>query len=375
MESLVFALSPIKLIVCNGGAARGISFSQASVLVDFLLHLDRKGRPLMNVYPFTDIFKKGNDLLTDYIKFGKKSSGVNQQILEVLLLFLSNIEEASKGLQEEKQESERNKSETDWAARLAVHFFSPLSQTKNYVLDNHGLKKCERCPCSCQRIIRYGDTSIGNPKTWYGRFDILIGKFAPQETCSRSKKPRCEIDVGATVVPVPENPDTDTLDDESSSDDGLSQIEVKTDDLNNHLSQLFSQTIVFSFYQKKCNPASNIVPSIGVSKNHIQFHFYDSEKDIYLASKQMPLFYENKTLQIPTVIATWLVLNYKHLSSGVTKNIESEGKFGFHSQIFPESLHLYQNNLEMGLTVKPETFFLTADCYATLVLRKDDKMD
>lgn len=92
LESLIFALSPIKLIVCNGGAVRGISFSQASVLVDFMVHLDRKGRALMNVYPFTDIFRKGNDLLTDYIQFGKKSSGVNQQILEVLLLFLSNIE-------------------------------------------------------------------------------------------------------------------------------------------------------------------------------------------------------------------------------------------------------------------------------------------
>uniref|UniRef100_K1QJP2 Uncharacterized protein n=1 Tax=Magallana gigas TaxID=29159 RepID=K1QJP2_MAGGI len=250
LESLVCALSPIKLIVCNGGAARGISFSQAK---------------------------------------------------------------ASEGLQIEKQEPERNKSETDWAARLAIHFFSPLSQTKDYVLDNHGLKKCERCPCSCNKIIRYGDTSIGNPKTWYGRFNIFIGKFAHEESCEESNKQRCdEIDIGATVVPTPENPDTD---DESLSNDGPSQTEVKTDGLNNHLSHLFSQTIVLSFYQKKCNPALNIVPLIGVSKTHIQFHFYDSEKDVYLASKQMPLFYKNKTLQIPTVIATWLVLNYKHLSS------------------------------------------------------------
>lgn len=92
LESLVCALSPMKLIVCNGGAARGISFSQASVLVDFMLHLDRKGRALTNVYPFTDIFKKGNDLLKDYIKFGKTSSGINHQILEALLSFLSKVE-------------------------------------------------------------------------------------------------------------------------------------------------------------------------------------------------------------------------------------------------------------------------------------------
>lgn len=296
--------------------------------------------------------------------------------MNLILRFLNDITlipEASEGLQIEKQESERNKSETDWAARLAIHFFSPLSQTKDYVLDNHGMKKCERCPCSCNKIIRYGDTSIGNPKTWYGRFNIFIGKFAHEGSFEESKEQKCdEIDIGATVVPTPENPDTD---DESLSNDGPSQTEVKTDGLNNHLSHLFSQTIVLSFYQKKCNPALNIVPLIGVSKTHIQFHFYDSEKDIYLASKQMPLFYKNKTLQIPTVIATWLVLNYKHLSSGVTRNIENNGKFGFHSQILPESLPLYQNDIEVGHTVEPKTFLLNADYHATLVLRKEDKMD
>lgn len=215
----------------------------------------------------------------------------------------------------------------------------------------------------------------GNPKTWYGRFNIFIGKFAHEESCEESNKQRCEIDIGATVVPTSENPDTDSSDDESLSNDGPSETEIETDGLNNHLSHLFSQTIVLSFYQKKCNTALNIVPLIGVSKTHIQFHFYDSEKDIYLASKQMPLFYKNKTLQIPTVIATWLVLNYKHLSSGVTRNIENDGKFGFHSQILPESLPLYQNDIEMGHTVEPETFLLNADYHATLVLRKDDKMD
>uniref|UniRef100_K1QYB8 Uncharacterized protein n=1 Tax=Magallana gigas TaxID=29159 RepID=K1QYB8_MAGGI len=83
--------------------------------------------------------------------------------MNLILRFLNDITlipEASEGLQVEKQESEQNKCETDWAARLAIHFFSPLSQTKHYVLDNHGMKKCERCPCSCNKIIRYGDTSI-----------------------------------------------------------------------------------------------------------------------------------------------------------------------------------------------------------------------
>lgn len=92
-----------------------------------------------------------------------------------LLNDITLITEASEGLQVEKQESQRNKSETDWAARLAIHFFSPLSQTKDYVLDNHGLKKCERCPCSCNKIIRYGDTSIG--KNFLEKKGIAVAFF------------------------------------------------------------------------------------------------------------------------------------------------------------------------------------------------------
>lgn len=82
-------------------------------------------------------------------------------LIHKLLNDITLIPEASEGLQVEKQESERNKSEADWSARLAIHFFSPLSQTKDYVLDNHGLKKYERCPCSCNKLVKYGDTSIG----------------------------------------------------------------------------------------------------------------------------------------------------------------------------------------------------------------------
>lgn len=91
----------------------------------------------------------------------KSKSSKSRYCLISLKSLITLIPEASKGLQVENQESEQNKSETDWAARLAIHFFSPLSQTKDYVLDNHGLKKCERCPCSCKKIIRYDDTSMG----------------------------------------------------------------------------------------------------------------------------------------------------------------------------------------------------------------------
>ncbi|XP_048744325.2 uncharacterized protein LOC125657649 [Ostrea edulis] len=367
LKNINHALSSMNLKVCNGGVGEGISFSQASVLVDFKYHTE--GYTFSKEYGFTDIFEKGNSILMDYIKLGKKPNGPELRALEALLSFISRIEEASKALQVETQESEgTGRNETDWAAKLAIHFFSPLSLSEAYVLDNHSMKKKKECPCPCKEVIRYGDTSIGNSKTWYGRFDILIGKRA-YET-GRSKRQKCEanVDVGATVVP--ENVDKDSSDDDFS-DDTLSQIEVKSEDLKNHLSQLFSQTIVFSFYEKKCHPFLNLVPYIGVSKSHIQFHFYDSQKDIYLASKEMPLFYVNQTLRLPTVIATWLVLNFKHLLSEITEDMEREGKFGFHSQVLPESLNLYKTEIEMGLTVKPKTFqFMVANYVPTIFIAK-----
>ena len=138
---------------------------------------------------------------------------------------------------------------------------------------------------------------------------------------------------------------------------GSSQVEIKVSPLTAHMSQLHSQTIVFSFYQKKCHPDLHLIPSIGVSRNHFQFHFYDSVEDVYLLSREMPLFYADKTLNMSTVIATWLVLNYQYLMSGVTAKMKSEKKFGFHSFVGPKYLKLFQKDIEMGpLKSEPHKF-------------------
>lgn len=190
---------------------------------------------------------------------------------------------------------------------------------------------------------------VGNTQTWYGRFDVIIGKTAAYEQNGLKKK-RCESLVAATTV-------SEEYNDDSSDEDDYFQNEAKPDNLDGHLSELISQTIVFSFHQKKCNPSLSLVPSIGVSKSHIQFHFYDSAKDIYLVSQGMPLFYEDNKLQLSTVIATWMVMNYKHLLTGPTEKMVKESKFGFHTNISSENLNLYKNNIEMGLKpFKPKLF-------------------
>lgn len=164
------------------------------------------------------------------------------------------------------------------------------------------------------------------------------------------KKKRCESLVAATIV-------SEEYNDDSSDEDDYFQNEAKPDNLDGHSSELISQTIVFSFHQKKCNPSLSLVPSIGVSKSHIQFYFYDSAKDIYLVSQGMPLFYEDNKLQLSTVIATWMVLNYKHLLTGPTEKMVKDSKFGFYSNTSSENLNLYKNNIKMGLKrFKPKLF-------------------
>lgn len=88
---------------------------------------------------------------------------------------------------------------------------------------------------------------VGNTQTWYGRFDVIIGKTAAYEQNGLKKK-RCESLVAATTVSEEYNED-------SSDEDDYFQNEAKPDNLDGHLSELISQTIVFSFHQKKCNPS------------------------------------------------------------------------------------------------------------------------
>ncbi|XP_048742818.2 uncharacterized protein LOC125656246 [Ostrea edulis] len=359
-DQCMFSLLQLKLQGSDGGIGCGVSFSKASVHVSLPSVKTRQSYRFMD--SFTEIFKTGNSILMDFVTNKKISKEVDSHLLDILLAFIRRSEDASKGLH--GKDSER---ESEWSARLAVHLFLPLSMRKDFILDIHSMKKPKECPCSCKTDIRYGDTTIGNPDTWFGRLDIIIGKSMSEQ--EKRKRPRleAEADVGATVVT--EDSDDD-LSDQDAADDELSQIKVKSDNLAGHLSQFVSQTIVFSFYQKKCNENLSFVPSIGINKNRIQFHFYDAENDIYLLSQEIPLFDAENHLILPTVIATWLVLNYKHLLTGPTTEMINDDKFGFHSKIPPGSLNLYKHEMKMGTPIQPKILEITNAVYQDYMIRK-----
>ena len=203
----------------------------------------------------------------------------------------------------------------------------------------------------------------GSPKTWYGRFDILIGHN--KIPCSDVEK-----DEGKQRS---EEPSTE---EQSISElNGMSQIEVKTTPLQDSRSQLLAECITCSFLRKKYSAKVNLVPSIGVSKSSIQFYFYDCQNDVFLQSPELPL-YEDKNegdyrLKLFTIMATWLVLNYNFLMTGITENMKSE-RFGFHT--IGACLEFYRKDLEYGhvTPVRPSQFTPWFDSHRTFSCIQSD---
>lgn len=114
-------------------------------------------------------------------------------------------------------------------------------------------------------------------------------------------------------------------------------------------SQLIAQTIVFSFAQKKKHPEYKkfLFPTVGINRTKVIFHFYDSEHDILLKSRVFPIF-ERKKLNYDAILAIWLVVNYKYLCSGSTKEIRNEAKKANFFQHSGSQLPIYNNELIIG---------------------------
>lgn len=89
-----------------------------------------------------------------------------------------------------------------------------------------------------------------------------------------------------------------------------------------------------------------MIPSIGVSKREIIFHFFDSQNDVLLKSPAFPMFCDGE-LSMRAVLSTWFVLNYKYLCSGITSDIKKAPKANFKNHISHHS-EWYENELLLG---------------------------
>lgn len=281
-------------------------------------------------FPFGSFFLPAIEMLNNYFKYDKvPQDEEGQGILDRLLTFLLEYEDACVKTFNNLRDGETARTETLVAAIIAREYLSKLTMTSNFTLDHHyGKSKCECCQLqigTCKELtgIQFGDTSIGNKNAWHGSLDIIFG--LP--------------DVFVQMFQDPVSPG------------GKITVEVKTSNLQEKMtrSQIFSEVIVFSFLQKKRHPEYKhyMIPSIAMTKNVIKFVFYDSEKDYLLESFEFEWLFGDKHLNYEAVIATWFVLNYKYLSSGVTSSLQKAPSSHFFDLV-GEKLSLYKTELQFG---------------------------
>ena len=106
------------------------------------------------------------------------------------------------------------------------------------------------------------------------------------------------------------------------------EVKVKSNVLSGN-AYIISETIIFSFLQKKLHPERNhyLTPCIGVGNSSLIVMFYDSEHDVILESSHIPLFRPcsvNKyEFDDAAILASWLTVNYKFFSSGLTEGMKT----------------------------------------------------
>ena len=171
---------------------------------------------------------------------------------------------------------------------------------------------------------------------WHGCADILVGQ-----------KLKVQVDVAGKL-------------DESMEDEDIARalLELKTDELCYFKNQLLSEAVVFGCLQRQVCPLL-FAPTIGISKESVIFYFYDSVRDILIESRRFGLFYIDKEtkpfrtrLAYDTVLALWLALNYRYLSTGVTKSMvnRTDYKANFWEQLPDGVQDIYRNELQFGST-------------------------
>ena len=135
------------------------------------------------------------------------------------------------------------------------------------------------------------------------------------------------------------------------SDDDAEESSFEEDTLINNIPQIISETIVFAFLKKKENPSfeNYLIPTVGISKSDILIYMYDPEYDILLESAPLSIF-ESTKLNYPSVLALWLVLNYKMFCTGVTKGmIDRNFTADFLSGTTREIQTIYKEKLQFRL--------------------------
>ena len=119
-------------------------------------------------------------------------------------------------------------------------------------------------------------------------------------------------------------------------------------------SQAIAQTIVFSLLQKQRNPSWEhfLIPSIIANNKTLKIFFYDADNDILLESKKYDFVWEKSgnlpaRIRLETIIAVWLVLNYKLLCTGPYPEYVQKAPKSLFKKFTKNSQETYENGLRL----------------------------
>nr|XP_022307430.1 uncharacterized protein LOC111113434 isoform X2 [Crassostrea virginica]XP_022307431.1 uncharacterized protein LOC111113434 isoform X2 [Crassostrea virginica] len=313
-----YSVCMLKIANCNGTGSYPFSRAFCETECFKCEHRLLNNSKIVKKFSFASIFKYGEKVLTSYVKpknesFLPQRKGARIAFAKLLHFLSYELEGAEKSLM-----SKKGVQESEWTVVLSHHLLSKLAVSALYKIDSGYKGRQYKCPCQCGEDFSgmYGDTSIGSPPVWHGHLDVMMDisvKFAEEEA------------------------------DSPGGYGNHSSDEVKLMDLKTSREQIIAQSIVFSFYQKRVNPdyANHLIPSIGISKEKIVVYFYDCINDVLLESPEMPYISADGAFVKPTIVALWLVLNFKYFCSGITKGIKELGFTSGFVQIVQEKLKYY----------------------------------
>ncbi|XP_053386737.1 uncharacterized protein LOC123538584 [Mercenaria mercenaria] len=287
------------------------------------------------LFYFLSIFRRGALIiknLYDSLAENVEQSSGEEQAVQKLLSFLDNF-----GAHGRHLASRKSRSEIEWTLQLCKHLFQELGSDEFIVdelsrdLGKVGSLEYRVCPCCQERLIGgvTNNTYIGHRKVWNGRLDVVL--LGPD---------------GNAVMPI----------------NVESSLEIKYGRQSTvGKAQTIAQSVVFSYFIKKVHPnlRNFLIPTITITKDEVLFTFYDPVEDMLIQSESMNLFDAAsdmpEQLRIDTVVAVWLVLNYRLFGSGVCLDMIETGYKANFLAGKTEALNIYNNDLEFGVTIQSES--------------------
>ncbi|KAK3087843.1 hypothetical protein FSP39_011385 [Pinctada imbricata] len=231
---------------------------------------------------------------------------------------------------------------------MAKHVFSHLTPDHSYLIDERAISQPLKCPCGikgCDKVLNFGNTSIGSSQSWHGSVDIVINDKVPviyiTDPIDECYGNGYDIDSNESdsewgyLEINPNEPVGESIEMENTSTSLDIMYRKKIQD------QIISQAITNGFVQLNTNPSLKgmFIPSLGCSQDHIFAFLYDPENDVLLKTPDFEISQNNTELNKMGLIHAWMFLNFTALFKS---DVAPKLKISRFHNVVGDSLHDYR---------------------------------